>query len=39
MEHDNEEFEYALTPAALAQCVQESQEKIARGDYSEVEGQ
>jgi len=39
MEHDIEEFEEALTPTALARTVQESREKIARGDYSEVEEQ
>jgi len=31
--------EEALTPTALAKTVQESREKIARGDYSLIEGQ
>ncbi len=39
MEHELEEFEKALTPTALARTVQESQEKIAKGDFSEVEAQ
>ena len=37
MENDIEEFEEPLTPAELSQCVQKSREKLAKGDYSEVE--
>ena len=39
MEHELEEFEMALTPTSLAKTVQESREKIASGDFSELEGQ
>jgi len=39
MSSDEKEFEEALTPTALARTVQESRQKIARGDYSEVEEQ
>ncbi len=39
MEKEPEEFEEPLTPSSLALSVQASREKIARGDYSEVEEQ